>query len=191
VENDPNSPERKSGLSEGLLSPKRLRQRTLSPPCAEGTLHCRPLCRSWGYNGGLRRAGFSPVVAVESTNGQHERTRANFGDHVLACPIEDVKVKRVGGVLVWRGFDVEGDPLEFETPEIDVLVGGPPCQASRPSGRMNDWDYADPATNFGSTTSVSSTSYDRSVLLENVPELLKSRRIPELRASSSQANRRL
>src|ERR1022692_3593843 len=95
----------------------------VSPPepelgYAQGGLYVADLfAGAGGLTEGFRRAGFSPVVAVEYDKWAARTYAANFGDHVFACLIEDVSVKRVNGMLVWSGFDINGDPLEFETPE--------------------------------------------------------------------------
>jgi len=177
VENDPNSPGSGSpGLSEETAIAQTTPPAHAEPRRAPKELYIADLfAGAGGITEGFRRAGFSPVVAVEYDKWAARTYAANFGDHVLACPIEDVKVKRVGGVLVWRGFDVEGDPLEFETPEIDVLVGGPPCQGFSPLGRMNDWDYADPRNKLWKHyVRILDVVRPKVFVLENVPELLKS-----------------
>ena len=61
--------------------------------------------------GGMTRGfvdagGFLPVYAVEFDPDAAETYRRNFGDHVIEAPIEEVD----------------------EFPEVDVVVGGPPCQ---------------------------------------------------------------
>jgi len=63
-----------------------------------------------GLTEGFRRAGFSPIAAVEYDKWAARTYAANFGDHVLACPIEDVNVAKIGGVLVWSGFGIDGSP---------------------------------------------------------------------------------
>ena len=128
-----------------------------------------------GLTEGFRRAGFSPVAAVEHDKWAARTYTANFGEHVLACPVEDVSVRRSGGVLVWSGFGIDGKPIEFETPEIDVLVGGPPCQGFSPLGRMNDWEYADPRNKLWKHYArILDAIQPKMFVLENVPELLKS-----------------
>lgn len=128
-----------------------------------------------GITEGFRQAGFSPVAAVEFDRWAARTYAANFGEHVLACPIEDVSVDRIGGGLVWRGADVNGKLLKFDTPEIDVLVGGPPCQGFSPLGRMNDWDFADPRNKlWRHYARILEEVSPKAFVIENVPELLKS-----------------
>jgi DNA (cytosine-5)-methyltransferase 1 len=128
-----------------------------------------------GITEGFRRAGFIPVAAVESDKWAARTYAANFGQHVLACPIEDVAVQRVGGVLVWSGLDVDAKPVQFETPQIDVLVGGPPCQGFSPLGRMNDWDFNDPRNKLWKHyVRILDILQPKVFVIENVPELLKS-----------------
>lgn len=128
-----------------------------------------------GLTEGFRRAGFLPVAAVEHDKWAALTYAANFGEHVLACPVEEVKVRKVGGILVWSGFGIDGKPVEFDTPEIDVLIGGPPCQGFSPLGRMNDWDYADPRNKLWEHYArILHAVQPKMFVLENVPELLKS-----------------
>jgi DNA (cytosine-5)-methyltransferase 1 len=128
-----------------------------------------------GLTEGFRRTGFSPVAAVEYDKWAARTYAANFGDHVMACPIENVKVERVAGGLFWSGFGIDGERLEFETPEVDVLVGGPPCQGFSPLGRMNDWDFNDPRNKLWKHyVRILDVLQPKVFVLENVPELLKS-----------------
>lgn len=128
-----------------------------------------------GLTEGFRKAGFTPVAAVEHDKWAARTYAENFGRHILACPIEDVRVVRKRGVLVWSGFDLQGDSAEFETPEIDVLIGGPPCQGFSPLGRMNDWDYADPRNKLWKHyMRILDVVRPKVFVIENVPELLKS-----------------
>lgn len=134
-----------------------------------------------GLTEGFRRAGFTPVAAVEFDRWAAQTYAANFGDHVLACPIEDVRVERKGGRLIWAGRGVDGKPTEFETPEIDVLVGGPPCQGFSPLGRMNDWDFDDPRNKLWKHyVRVLDVLQPKVFVIENVPEILKSEEFERL-----------
>ncbi len=135
-----------------------------------------------GITEGFRRAGFTPVAAVEFDRWAAQTYAANFGDHVLACPIEDVVVDHRDGMLTWSGRNVAGEPLSFETPEIDVLVGGPPCQGFSPLGRMNDWDYDDPRNKLWKHyVRILDTLQPKVFVIENVPEILKSAEFDRLR----------
>jgi DNA (cytosine-5)-methyltransferase 1 len=128
-----------------------------------------------GITEGFRRAGFSSVAAVEFDRWAARAYAANFGDHVFACPIEDVEVERGESGLLWRGFEAEGNARALRTAEIDVLVGGPPCQGFSPLGRMNDWEYADPRNKLWKHYArILEIVRPKIFVLENVPELLKS-----------------
>ena len=135
-----------------------------------------------GLTEGFRQAGFEPVAAVEYDKWAARTYAANFGDHVLACPIEEVAVERVGRRLRWSGFDLHGKRLVFETPNVDVLVGGPPCQGFSPLGRMNDWDFTDPRNKLWKHyVRILDVLNPKAFVLENVPELLKSPEFERLR----------
>src|SRR5579872_3176477 len=128
-----------------------------------------------GITEGFRRAGFVPVAAVECDKWAARTYAANFGYHVLACAIEDVSVVRKRGATLWSGFDIEGNPIEFQTPEIDVLVGGPPCQGFSPLGRMSDWSFNDPRNGLWKHyVRILDVLRPKMFVIENVPELLKS-----------------
>lgn len=128
-----------------------------------------------GLTEGFRRAGFVPVVAVECDKWAARTYASNFGDHVLACPIEDVTVKRDISGILWAGVGSEGKFSEIRTPEIDVLVGGPPCQGFSPLGRMNDWSFEDPRNKLWKHyVRVLDIVRPKAFVIENVPELLKS-----------------
>lgn len=135
-----------------------------------------------GLTEGFRAAGFEPVVAVESDKWAARTYEKNFGEHVLACPIEEVGLWRREGTLSWRGRNIEGRDVRIQTPEIDVLVGGPPCQGFSPLGRMNDWDYADPRNKLWTHYAhVLNVVNPKIFLIENVPEILKSLEFEQLK----------
>jgi DNA (cytosine-5)-methyltransferase 1 len=135
-----------------------------------------------GITAGFRRAGFTPVLAVEFDRFAARTYAANFGDHVFACPIEDVGVRRRGATLVWRGVGIDGTVTTVETGEVDVLVGGPPCQGFSPLGRMNDWDFDDPRNALWKHYArILDVVRPQAFVLENVPELLKSAEFLQLR----------
>jgi DNA (cytosine-5)-methyltransferase 1 len=135
-----------------------------------------------GITEGFRRAGFTPVAAVEHDKWAARTYAENFGAHILTCRIEDVQIRRSGDTLCWSGTGVDGTRIELETPEIDVLVGGPPCQGFSPLGRMNDWDYNDPRNKLWQHyVRVLDILRPKVFVLENVPELLKSAEFELLR----------
>ena len=72
--------------------------------------------------------------------------------------------------------------MTLETPEIDVLVGGPPCQGFSPLGRMNDWTYNDPRNKlWRHYARVLKVLQPKVFIIENVPQLLKSGEFEGLR----------
>jgi DNA (cytosine-5)-methyltransferase 1 len=135
-----------------------------------------------GLTEGFRQAGFGPAIAVEFDRWAAQTYAANFGEHVLACPIEDVSVRprRVG--LEWAGYNVNGESVVYDTPPIDVLVGGPPCQGFSPLGRMSDWDRNDPRNKlWRHYARILETVKPKIFVIENVPELLTSSEFVTLR----------
>jgi len=135
-----------------------------------------------GLTEGFRQAGFRPTVAVEFDRWAAQTYAANFGDHVLACPIENVDVRAVRGGLVWSGFNSAREPVSYETPVIDVLVGGPPCQGFSPLGRMTDWDRHDPRNKlWRHYARILEAVNPKIFVIENVPELLTSSEFVMLR----------
>jgi DNA (cytosine-5)-methyltransferase 1 len=113
-------------------------------------------------SGFLASRRFRPVCAIESDDRAAATYAVNFGSHVMCEPIE--KVKRF--------------------PNVDVVIGGPPCQAfSLLNRRMVGFErralwrhYARALRESGASTFV----------MENVPQLLMS---PEFRSFSRSAKR--
>lgn len=135
-----------------------------------------------GLTEGFRSAGFRPVAAVEFDRWAARTYSRNFGPHVLACPIEEIDITRVAGGLAWAGRNVDGDAITLETPEIDVLVGGPPCQGFSPLGRMNDWSFDDPRNRlWRHYMRVLDILNPKVFVIENVPEILKSQEFERLK----------
>ena len=131
-----------------------------------------------GITEGFRRAGFSSVAAVEFDRWAARAYVANFGNHVFACPIEEVDVARSDEALLWHGCDIEGNARALRTAEIDVLVGGPPCQGFSPLGRMNDWEYADPRNKLWKHYArILEIVRPKIFVLENVPGAAQVRRV--------------
>ncbi|MBD5657259.1 MAG: DNA cytosine methyltransferase [Candidatus Eremiobacteraeota bacterium] len=135
-----------------------------------------------GLTEGFRRAGFRPTIAVEFDRWAAQSYAENFGDHVLACPIEEVAVRARRGGLRWEGRNLDGEAIAYETPPIDVLVGGPPCQGFSPLGRMSDWDRSDPRNKlWRHYARILETVHPKIFVIENVPELLTSSEFETLR----------
>ena len=128
-----------------------------------------------GLTEGFRQALFTPTVAVEYDRWAAETYAANFGNHILACPIEEVDVKSTSEGMMWSGVGLDRKPVTIETPEIDVLVGGPPCQGFSPLGRMMDWERDDPRNKlWRHYARVLEAVRPKVFIIENVPELLSS-----------------
>lgn len=143
-----------------------------------------------GLTEGFRQAGYSAVSAVEHDRWAAKTYAANFGEHVLACGIEDVEIARHRKSLAWSGFDTEGNVATVETPLIDVLVGGPPCQGFSPLGRMNDWSFDDPRNKLWKHYArVLDIVQPKVFVIENVPEILKSIEFDRLRRRISRSER--
>lgn len=128
-----------------------------------------------GITQGFVNAGVIPTVAVEFNHWAALSYAANFGDHVFACPVENVEVRPSGAVFHWSGLGVDGSPREIETPAIDIIVGGPPCQGFSPLGRMTDWTREDPRNKLWKHYArILSSVRPKAFVIENVPELLRS-----------------
>jgi len=107
-----------------------------------------------GLAEGFRQAGLRSVFAVEADQSAAASYRANFGHGVFDRPIEEL----------------DEVPLA-----ADVVIGGPPCQAFSPLGRMS------PADNHGYLSKLWSKFLDvvadvkpAAIVVENVPEFLRS-----------------
>ncbi|MDH2909755.1 MAG: DNA cytosine methyltransferase [Candidatus Eremiobacteraeota bacterium] len=135
-----------------------------------------------GLTQGFQSAGYRPVAAVEFDRWAARTYSINFGPHVLACPIEEVEIARSSRGLAWSGQNVEGVAVKLDTPEIDVLVGGPPCQGFSPLGRMNDWSFDDPRNGlWRHYMRVLDILNPKVFVIENVPEILKSQEFERLK----------
>jgi len=112
-----------------------------------------------GMSLGFARAGFAPVLAVESDTAAAETYRANFGDHVFSGDIADVK----------------------EFPSADVIIGGPPCQGFSQLGAR---DPDDPRNALWEHYVRAVSQVRPSVfVMENVPQLLSSQQFEDFRAA--------
>ncbi len=80
-------------------------------------------CGAGGLSLGFNRAGFENVFAVDSNLGFARTYKRNFPEHKLI--VEDV-----------RNIDNDRILELAETKEIDVIVGGPPCQGFSIAGNI-------------------------------------------------------
>lgn len=103
------------------------------------------------------------------------RCRKRSARRQIAGLVRKQDVHADGSDLQWSGSDSNDNILFLETPLIDVLIGGPPCQGFSPLGRMNDWDKQDPRNKLWQHyVRLLSKGRLRVCIIENVPELLTS-----------------
>lgn len=108
-----------------------------------------------GLSVGLRAASarFEPVTAVEMDTAAAATYATNFHSHVYAGKIED-----------WLA--------EEDVPEVDVVVGGPPCQGFSSLGRQ---DAADERNKLWSHYAEAvRRAKPRYFIMENVPQFMNS-----------------
>lgn len=76
-------------------------------------------CGAGGLSLGFRAAGFNVIWAADNNESAVWTYRANVGDHVVCQAIT----------------------AEMDLPDVDVLIGGPPCQGFSSAGmrRPGDW----------------------------------------------------
>jgi len=94
-----------------------------SPGTADGPRLIDLFSGCGGLSEGFRQAGFKPVYAVELLEAPSESYRTNFGCPVFNGRIEDFVDE------VRRG--------SIKLPQVQVVVGGPPCQGFSPLGKMS------------------------------------------------------
>lgn len=106
-----------------------------------------------GLTEGFVAAGFRPCFAVESERSAAATYAARFGDHIYAGSIEQVR----------------------EFPEVEVIVGGPPCQGFSPLGRNGRSDFRAELNELWQHYVRAVTLVRPAVfLIENVPQFLTS-----------------
>lgn len=117
-------------------------------------------CGAGGMTQGFVATGqFEPIMAVDFDQAACDTYAANFGDdHVICAPIEQVA----------------------RFPQADVLIGGPPCQGFSNLGKR---DRSDPRNQmWRHYFRAVEQSRPRVLVMENVPELLRSPEYEEFRA---------
>lgn len=103
-----------------------------------------------GMSVGFHRSGFCSVLAVESDHWAAATYRANFDGEVY-----------------------EGDITDLVTfPQVDVIIGGPPCQGFSPLGKNPPEDPRNRL--WREYLRVVKKVRPRVFVMENVPELLRS-----------------
>jgi DNA (cytosine-5)-methyltransferase 1 len=115
-----------------------------------------------GLSQGFRQASndqirFSSVFAVEKDLPSAASYTANFGHDVFSKPIEELTHSDLSGL------------------DIDLVIGGPPCQGFSPLGRMSPTDDH-PSMNrlWRFYFNVLKWTQPKAFVIENVPEFLKS-----------------
>lgn len=108
-----------------------------------------------GLSAGLHAAStrFEPVTAVEMDIAAAATYATNFRTHVYAGKIED-----------WL--------IEEDVPEVDVVVGGPPCQGFSSLGRQDAADARNKLwSHYAEAVRRAKPKY---FIMENVPQFMKS-----------------
>lgn len=116
-------------------------------------------CGCGGFTLGLQNAGFDVVVGIDNWTPALDVYRANFGHLALPLDLNDVD-------------DVVDACLAFELSDVDMIVGGPPCQ---------DFSQANRTVNRGERSSLT-TSFAEVIdtirptwfIMENVRQIEKS-----------------
>jgi DNA (cytosine-5)-methyltransferase 1 len=107
---------------------------------------------------GFRESGrFNSILAVESDEDAAGTYRRNFGDHVAEALIEDVA----------------------RFPEVDVVIGGPPCQGFSPLNR--DLVGFERRGLWREYLRALEQAQPEAFVMENVPELLRSAEYAEFK----------
>lgn len=108
-----------------------------------------------GMSCGFDKAGFKSLLAVEMDKAASATYEANFNVHVLDRPIEKVP--------------------DSWFPEVDIVIGGPPCQGFSPLGKMTPLERHKSMNKLWQHfLRVVEVSRPRAFVIENVPQILKS-----------------
>jgi len=131
-------------------------------------------CGAGGLSLGFKRAGFTPVFAVDADPWAIKTYRRNLGEHAVLTTIENINAQRMADRVIWT--TPEG---VFETPLVDVLVGGPPCQGF---SRLNRLARDDDPRNvlWKQYYRILKTVSPKVFVMENVPQLLQSHEATKL-----------
>lgn len=113
-------------------------------------------CGSGGLSLGFKQADFEVVGGVDSDPSSMETFARNFPtSHALTADISQLStrelVRKIGG------------------PEIDVIVGGPPCQGFSVAGKRSESDSRN--TLYQHYLKIVQAVQPRAVLIENVPTI--------------------
>jgi len=124
-----------------------------------------------GLSLGFEMAGFKSVFAVEHDVPAAETYRRNFGDHVFAGDICDVK--------------------DFSVHCPDVIIGGPPCQGFSPLGKMSVKGFrrGEHCTMNGLWSEFLRSvrqAKPKAFVVENVPEFLRSAEFENFKAKAKE-----
>jgi DNA (cytosine-5)-methyltransferase 1 len=131
---------------------------------------------SWGFE--QSRAGDSEsrlksVFAVDHDKASVESYKANFGDHAVCADIELLHAEKTNYGVRWEVVERDGEERTIETPIIDFLTGGPPCQGFSLLGTR---DPDDPRNVLWQEyLRIVKTVEPKLFVMENVPQLLNSK----------------
>ncbi|QBJ97889.1 DNA cytosine methyltransferase [Rhodococcus sp. ABRD24] len=123
-----------------------------------------------GLSAGLHAADerFRPVTAVEMDVAAAATYATNFDAHVYAGKIED-----------WLAHE--------DVPEVDVVVGGPPCQGFSSLGRQDAADTRNKLwSQYAEAVRLATPRY---FIMENVPQFMKSPEFELFRQSTKRDGR--
>ena len=132
-----------------------------------------------GLSQGFRQASceqieFRSVFAIEKDLSSAASYAANFGHSVFSKPIEELK---------------RSDLRELD---VDLVIGGPPCQGFSPLGKMSPSDHH-PSMNqlWKFYLNVVKWTQPKAFVIENVPEFLKSYEFLQVKNAASKLGYRV
>jgi len=108
-----------------------------------------------GMSCGFEKAGFKSLLAVEMDKAAAATYRKNFQVQVLEEPIQNIP--------------------DSWFPDVDIVIGGPPCQGFSPLGKMTPVERHKAMNKLWKQfLRVVETSSPKAFVIENVPQILKS-----------------